>query len=51
VGHLADDFWGEERMGHCTRLSEQVAACVAETLEKFGADFEIERVNLPIPNE
>ena len=51
VGHLADDFWGEERMGHCTRLSAQVAACLAETLEKFGADFEIERVNLPIPNE
>lgn len=51
VGHLADDFWGEERMGHCTRLSAQVAACVAETLEKLGADFEIEPVNLPIPNE
>lgn len=45
VGHLADDFWGEKRMGHCTRLSAQVAACVAETLEKFGIDFEIE----PIP--
>jgi hypothetical protein len=44
VGHLADDFWGEERMGHCTRLSAEVAACVAETLEKFGFPFEIEPV-------
>lgn len=51
VGHLADDFWGEERMGHCTRLSAQVAACVAEILEEFSADIEIEPVNLPIPNE
>jgi hypothetical protein len=40
VGHLADDFWGEERMDHCTRLSAQVAACVAETLEKSGVTFE-----------
>jgi hypothetical protein len=45
VGHLADDFWGEERMGYCTRLAAKVAACVAETLEKFDVDFEIE----PIP--
>ena len=28
-------------MGHCTRLSAEVAACVAETLEEFGADFEV----------
>jgi hypothetical protein len=46
VGHLEDDFWGEERMDHCTRLSARVAACVAETLEKFGVEFEIE----PIPD-
>jgi hypothetical protein len=45
VGHLADDFWGEERMGYCTRLAAQVAACVAETLEKSGVEFEIE----PLP--
>lgn len=42
VGHLADDFWGQERMGYCTRLSGRVAACVAETLDKFGFAFEIE---------
>jgi hypothetical protein len=41
VGHLADDFWGQERMDYCTRLSSQGAACVAETLEKFGVAFEI----------
>jgi hypothetical protein len=46
VGHLEDDFWGEERMGHCTRLSAELAACVAETLEEFGVEFEIE----PIPD-
>jgi hypothetical protein len=46
VGHLADDFWGEERMGHCTRLAAEVAAIVAETLEKFDVDFEVE----PIPD-
>jgi hypothetical protein len=45
VGHLADDFWGAERMGYCTRLSAQVAACVAETLERFGVEFKIE----PLP--
>lgn len=44
VGHLADDFWGEERMGYCTHLAAEVATCVAETLEKFGAAFEIEPV-------
>jgi hypothetical protein len=42
VGRLADDFWGDERMGHCTRLAAEVAACVAETLERFGVDFESE---------
>lgn len=42
VGHLADDFWGEERMSHCTRLAAAVAACVAETLEEFGVEFDIE---------
>jgi hypothetical protein len=42
VGHLAEDFWGQERMGYCTRLSAQVATCVAETLEKFGVEFDIE---------
>ena len=47
VGHLADDFWGEERMAHCTRLSSQVAACVAETLERFGVAFEINPLPLP----
>jgi hypothetical protein len=46
VGHLANDFWGEERMGYCTRLASEVAACVAETLERFGATFEIE----PLPD-
>ncbi len=49
VGHLADDFWGEERMSHCTLLSAQVAACVAKTLEIFGVDFAIER--LPDPSQ
>jgi hypothetical protein len=44
VGHLADDFWGEERMDHCTRLSAEVAACVAEALVKLGFPFEIEPV-------
>ena len=42
VGHLADDFWGEERVGYCTHLAGEVAACVAETLETFGVPFEIE---------
>ncbi len=42
VGHLADDFWGEERVGYCTCLAAEVAACVAETLETFGVSFEIE---------
>jgi hypothetical protein len=46
VGHLADDFWGEERMDYCTRLSDHVAACVAETLERFDVEFEIE----PLPD-
>lgn len=46
VGHLADDFWGQERMGYCTRLSAQVAACVTETLEKYGVEFEID----PLPD-
>jgi len=46
VGHLAEDFWGQERMGYCTRLSAQVATCVAETLEKFGVDFDVE----PLPD-
>jgi len=45
VGHLADDFWGDERMGHCTRLAAEVAACVAQTLERFGVDFEVELQN------
>lgn len=47
VGHLADDFWGEERMGHCTRLAAQIAACVAETLEAFGFAFEIPALPQP----
>jgi hypothetical protein len=51
VGHLADDFWGAERMGHCTRLSAEVAACVAETLEKFGIVFEIEPLSQPTTGE
>jgi hypothetical protein len=42
VGHLADDFWGEERMGYCTRLAAEVAACVAETLEGFGVAYQVE---------
>lgn len=46
VGHLAQDFWGEERMGHCTRLAAEVAACVAETLEKYGVAFEIQPLDL-----
>jgi len=41
VGQWAGDFWGEERTGYCTRLAAEVAACVAETLEKFGVAFEI----------
>jgi hypothetical protein len=36
VGHLADDFWGEERVGYCAHLAGEVAACVAETLKTFG---------------
>ncbi len=47
VGHLADDFWGEERMDHCTRLAAQIAACVAETLEAFGVAFEIPALPQP----
>jgi hypothetical protein len=46
VGHLAEDFWGRERMGYCTRLSARVATCVAETLEKFGVEFDVE----PLPD-
>ena len=41
VGHLAQDFWGEERMGYCTLLASQVAACVARTLLKYDVEFEI----------
>jgi hypothetical protein len=47
VGHLADDFFGEERTGYCTRLSAEVAACVAETLEKFGVEVEMEALHGP----
>jgi hypothetical protein len=47
VGHLADNFFGEERMDYCTRLSAEVAACVAETLEKFGVEVEIEALHGP----
>ena len=36
VGHLAHDFWGQERMSYCTDLAAEVAASVAETLEKLG---------------
>lgn len=46
VGYLVEDFWGEERMRHCTRLAAEVAACVAETLEKYGVAFEIQPVDL-----
>jgi hypothetical protein len=42
VGHLAEDFWGQERMGYCTHLSAEVATCVAETLEKFSVEFDVE---------
>jgi hypothetical protein len=42
VGHLAHDFWGQERVSYCTLLAAEVAACVAETLEKFGLTPEIE---------
>ncbi len=42
VGHLAHDFWGQERVSYCTNLAVRVAACVAETLEKFGLTPEIE---------
>jgi hypothetical protein len=47
VGHLADDFWGEERMGYCTHLAAQIAASVAETLEEFGSAFEIPALPQP----
>ena len=29
------------RMGYCARLAAEVSACVAETLERFGAEFEV----------
>jgi len=45
VGHLAHDFWGEERMGYCTLLASQVAEAVARTLLRSNAEFEID----PIP--
>jgi hypothetical protein len=45
VGHLANDFWGDERMAYCTRLASLVAACVAETLEASGVEFNIK----PLP--
>ncbi len=48
VGHLADDFLGEERVGYCTRLSAEIAACVAETLKKTGVVYVID-ARLPIP--
>lgn len=51
VGHLANVFMGEERTGHCTRLSSQVAACVAETLENMGVAFEIEALPLREKNQ
>ncbi len=47
VGHLADDFLGEERMGYCTRLSAEIAACVAETLNKSGVVYVVD-ARLPI---
>jgi hypothetical protein len=46
VGHLAQDFWGEERMGYCTLLASQIAACVAQTLLKHDTEFEITPVSV-----
>ena len=37
VGHWSDDFWNPERVRYCAQLAAEVAACVAETLERFGA--------------
>jgi hypothetical protein len=45
VGHLAGDFWGEERMGYCTLLASQIAGCVAQTLVKSSTEFEISPIS------
>jgi hypothetical protein len=46
VGHLAGDFWGEERMGYCTLLASQIAECVAQTLVEFTTEFEISPISV-----